>query len=60
MTEILVIEIRKEIVLLESWILTTQSGGWSSHLIEPMKKRVTELKSILYTIGDKAFCKKRL
>lgn len=44
----LVEEIKKEIKLLESWIKTSNSGGWSTYLNEPMQKRVTELKSLIY------------
>ena len=53
MKDLFIIEIRKEITLLESWILTTQSGGWSTHLIEPMKRRVAELKSVIYVTTGK-------
>jgi len=40
-------ELKKEVQLLESWIATTETGCWSTHLQEPMKKRVLELKALL-------------
>lgn len=48
--EKLIIEIKKEIALLESWINTTNNGEWSTHLNEPMKKRVAELKCLIYDL----------
>lgn len=48
--EILIRETKKEIELLESWIRESLSGGWSTHLVEPMRKRVGELKSLIYDI----------
>lgn len=41
-------EIKKEIGLLESWIKTTETGGWSTQNLQSMKKRVAELKAIVY------------
>ena len=52
MIEKLTAELRKEVNLLESWMKTTEYGGWSTHLQEPMKKRVTELKTLLYDIDN--------
>ena len=51
--EKLITELNKEITLLESWIRTTEYGGWSTHLVEPMRKRVAELKSIVYDYQNK-------
>ncbi len=52
MEEKLILELGKEVRLLESWIKTTKSGGWSSQNLEAMEKRVLELKGILYDIHD--------
>jgi hypothetical protein len=41
-------QIKTEIILLESWIRTSENGGWSSYLVAPMKERVMELKAFLY------------
>jgi hypothetical protein len=53
MIEKLKTELRKEVNLLESWIKTTKYGGWSTQLVGPMEKRVTELKTLLYDLDDK-------
>jgi len=50
--EKLIIELRNEVSLLESWISTTKYGGWSTQLIESMEKRVAELKKLLYDISN--------
>ena len=52
MEEKLVNELEKEVRLLESWIKTTKNGGWSTQNLEGMKKRVLELKGILYDIHN--------
>ena len=52
--EKLVTELKKEVSLLESWIKTTKYGGWSTHLVQPMQDRVTELKSLLYDINNQS------
>jgi len=41
-------ELNKEVQLLESWIKSTKSGGWSPNNLDAMEKRVLELKGILY------------
>ncbi len=51
--EKLINELKKEINLLESWVKSTEGGGWSTHLVEPMKKRVSELKGIVYDYENK-------
>ena len=45
---LLISEIKNEIRLLESWIRECKYGGWSTNLVDPMEKRVLELKSIIY------------
>lgn len=48
--ETLIIEIKKEIELLESWIDMSTRGGWSTHLNAPMRARMLELKEIVYDL----------
>ena len=50
MNERIILELKIEVKLLESWIKTTKAGGWSTHLVEPMEKRVLQLKSLLYDV----------
>ena len=42
--------IKTEINLLEGWIAETKSGGWSTHLVQPMEKRASELKNLIYDL----------
>lgn len=48
MEEVYLRELKKEIVILEGWIRETECGSWSTHLVIPMKKRVSYIKNLLY------------
>lgn len=52
MYEKLIIEIRKEVNLLDSWIRNVETGGWSTQNLEAMKKRRNELKAVLYDVDN--------
>lgn len=53
MYEKMLSEIKKDIQLLEGWVKENRSGGWSTNLEAPMKKRIAELKSLVYDIEIK-------
>jgi hypothetical protein len=55
MKEKLILELKKEVKLLESWNKITKTGGWSTHLVEPMTKRINELKALLYDITNECY-----
>ncbi len=40
--------IEEEIKLLVDWVSDTTSGGWSTHLVKPMQKRIIQLKAYLF------------
>ncbi len=52
MKEKLLYEINKEIELLQRWLNETVYGGWSQHLNESLRKRITELKSFMWSKHD--------
>ena len=37
-------ELKKELELLESWILMTREGGYSTHIVRSMEERAMYLK----------------
>lgn len=39
--------IEDDIRLMERWVQTSLTGGWSTHLVEPLRKRITELYALL-------------
>lgn len=38
---------------LEKWAAGSLSGGWSTHLVEPMRKRATELRAVAAKLIDR-------
>lgn len=44
----LVAQLEKEVKLLESWIKSTKSGGWSTQNLSSMEERLLEIKGFLY------------
>jgi len=40
--------IEEEIKLLKSWVNDTNEGGWSTHLVAPMQRRIVQLKVHLF------------
>jgi len=51
MKSILLAELLREVELLERWVSETKSGGWSTHLVQPMEERIKELKVLLFDMG---------
>lgn len=51
MQERLLLLIKEEILLLRKWINETNSGYWSTHLNNPMEKRISELEHLYFTIS---------
>jgi len=51
MKSILLAELLREVELLERWVSETKSGGWSTHLVQPMEDRIKELKVLLFDMG---------
>ena len=51
--QILVKQIRDEIVQLRSWALQSRSGGWSTHQVDPMRRRAEDLEGLLHSLGFK-------
>lgn len=52
--ERLIVEIEKEITLLNQWIFRIENGSWSTFNHEEMTKRRDELKALLhdYTVNS--------
>ena len=48
----LIAELRKDLSLLNKWISTTETGGWSTQNLDDMKKRRDEIKAVLFDIGE--------
>lgn len=47
MNELLIHELEKEAAQLELWAEESRHGGWSTHQVEPMKRRAQEIWVIL-------------
>lgn len=43
----------KEVDFLEKCLRETNGGGWSTHLNDPMRKRITELKDRYYDLRNR-------
>lgn len=45
--------IEEEIKILKSWVNDTTEGGWSTHLVAPMQRRIVQLKVHLFDYGHR-------
>lgn len=43
----LVAALRKDAALLRHWAVQSRTGGWSTHQVEPMRRRANEIDEVL-------------
>lgn len=53
--EELIAAIEAEADLLDAWARESRGGGWSTHLIDPMRKRADQLRRIAADAKRSAF-----